>query len=335
MANFQHSAAFAAIGIVLSIVFMLGLVALGLSAVSPEAAKRLNYHSLSFRHWLTWTALAMMLCGMLANERLLSYMSHDGIFETATVLRIRLFQMILILGGLTLVALRRKMAAILDRLQVAFALESTQSLLDIRIFLLSLLIPWAILLTVVENVSHLERLLWLWPLQVVVLAAVASYVPWQLQASRAVSWMCLLSLLVLIVANPLLLSRVRAWYRDGWLGSDPDQARVVQYVASYLNGRKQAAIGYQTFIWQFMAMYHAVDPRYKVGAEFDLLFKDRYKILNSDSCGEGVSANDEFRIVQTKFAWTDLNGKGYFDIKPDKSFVFLKQFGAYQVFQRQ
>ena len=105
---------------------------------------------------------------------------------------------------------------------------------DFNFFLLSLLIPWATLLVMVENVAHLERLLWLWPLQVIILAALVTYVAGRLQASRIVQWIGSLLLTLVLVLNPLLISRVKDWYNDGWSGSDADQVRVVQYVADRL-----------------------------------------------------------------------------------------------------
>ena len=60
----------------------------------------------------------------------------------------------------------------------------------------------------------------------------------------------------------------------------------------------QAAIGYDVDIWRFMAYTHVIDPRYKVGADLDLLFKYRHGIANLDRCAEGFQASDRYRIVQ-------------------------------------
>ena len=141
-------------------------------------------------------------------------------------------------------------------------------------------------------------------------------------------------LVFMLLGNSVTTSRVKAWYKDGWPGSDPDEIRAVEYVANQLQGRQQAAIGYQTFIWDFMAKFNIVDPHYKVGAQFDLLFKDRHKISNTNRCAEGVSPHDEFRIVQTKPAGTEAERNWYFDSPLDGSFQFMQQFGLYQVFRK-
>ena len=44
---------------------------------------------------------------------------------------------------------------------------------------------------------------------------------------------------------------------------------------------------------------HVFDRRMKVGMEFDLLFRFLHGLTNTDTCAEGFSAADEFRIVQT------------------------------------
>jgi hypothetical protein len=43
-----------------------------------------------------------------------------------------------------------------------------------------------------------------------------------------------------------------------------------------------------------------IDPRHKVGAELDLIFKHQHDISNTTRCAEGVSPDDEYRIVQTR-----------------------------------
>jgi hypothetical protein len=336
ISNFQYSALGPAGGPLLAILLIIGFLVLGASTVSAEPVGRFNDRAPRLRYYFIWLGAAMILGGVAANEFIVSrYLSHDGILEKTTISIIRLAQLFLILGGIAVLTFRCKIGAMIERFAADLIRKTLHNRPDVKMILLSLLIPWTILLVMVENSAHLERFLWLWPLQIIILAALVTYVPLQLNASLAVPVIGSLLLIVLLIANPLLLSRARAWYASGWFGVDPDQIHVVQYVTDRLDGKRQAAIGYQTFIWRFMATFHAVDPRYKVGADFDLLFKDRHKINNTNRCGEGVSPSDDFRIVQTAFSWTDLTGKGYFDREPNKYFAFLKQFGPYQVFQRQ
>jgi hypothetical protein len=109
------------------------------------------------------------------------------------------------------------------------------------------------------------------------------------------------------------------------------------YVTSELEaeGKKQAAIGYHFFIYQFMAAYNITNPEYKVGMDFDLRFKYPHGITNTDQCAEGLSPLDEYRIVQTE----PQDGVGtpplYFDAPLNRGFRLLGQFGPYQIFKRQ
>ena len=76
--------------------------------------------------------------------------------------------------------------------------------------------------------------------------------------------------------------------------------QAIDYVASQFRSqeRDRASIGYQILIYGFMAQFNILDSQYKVGAEFDFLFKSRHGISNTNRCAEGVARNDEYRIVQ-------------------------------------
>jgi hypothetical protein len=83
-----------------------------------------------------------------------------------------------------------------------------------------------------------------------------------------------------------------------------------------------------------MAAFNAVDTRYKVGADFDLLLRDLHGVSNRNTCAEGVSPNDEFRVVQTKPVSTNPKGMEYFDFAVAENFRLAQQIGTYQIFER-
>ena len=76
---------------------------------------------------------------------------------------------------------------------------------------------------------------------------------------------------------------------------------VVDRIAARMEtgGERQTAIGYDVDFWRFVAAFNIADSRYKVGADFDLLFKYRHGVANLNRCAEGVSPGDEYRVVQT------------------------------------
>ena len=82
-----------------------------------------------------------------------------------------------------------------------------------------------------------------------------------------------------------------------------------------------------------MAKYNILDRQYKVGAEFDFLFKHRHGIANTNQCAEGLSPLDEYRIVQTKRQAGEGTPRLYFPVPLERDFRLLRQFGPYQVFQ--
>jgi 4-amino-4-deoxy-L-arabinose transferase-like glycosyltransferase len=200
---------------------------------------------------------------------------------------------------------------------------------------LGLAVPWLILAAVSEP-GRPERFLWLWPLQVLFLAAFATVLLPRLGVPRVATWSVQAVLVFALVGNSFLESRVRDWAADRWSGPDAAEVEVVDYVAARLaaEGRDRAAIGYRLFIYPFMANYNAIDRRYKAGADFDLLFEYRRGITNTNACPEGQAPVDEYRIVQTVPQKAAEAPRSYFDVRLDARFRLLREIGPYQVFAR-
>jgi hypothetical protein len=73
---------------------------------------------------------------------------------------------------------------------------------------------------------------------------------------------------------------------------------------------------------------------YKAGADFDILFTYRHGISNRDQCAEGLSADDEYRIVQTARRDIPSYPRHYFTREVDAGYQFMREFGLYQVWKR-
>jgi hypothetical protein len=202
-----------------------------------------------------------------------------------------------------------------------------------KLLVISLLVPWLIV-TVLAEPGKPERFLWLWPLQAIVLASCVNYILPRARVARAV--MCSMALLlVLIVDGGPVVARLGEWVRNGWGGVDAEEVQIVDLAARHVVSHGgQAAIGYELFVYPFMARYHAIDPRYKVGAEFDLLFKDRYGITNTDRCAEGLSPDDEYRIVQDVPQSDRDAPTNFFDVQRDPSFRQLGHAASYDLMAR-
>jgi len=335
--NFRMAAQISGVPVALGLLLTIA-IALLLFSRSSRKSDSLEPH---YHYWIPRIGIALIAAGILWNEFVVARtLSPHGVLQPVTISTIRWMQLVLLFGGTILLAFHRQTAAAAKWLaarlsQSFFPDRDSAETGNVRILIASLLIPWFLLFAFIESSERLDRLWWIWPLQCIFLAALVTFIPMRLGMPRVLSWAGSILLIFVLGANSFLLSRVAAWRESGWSGSDPAEVQVVDYVASQIRPNNPTSIGYQLYIWEFMAIFNSSDPRYKVGADFDLLFQDRRKITNSNRCAEGVSADDEFRIVQVKPGWADFSGKGYFEVPADSRFHFLRQFGIYQVFKRE
>ena len=328
LANFQRAAQIPGVSLVLTLMVVSTMVFVSLSETSLQGIRRFCRSRLKLIGW------GLILCAVLGNEFFLaSCLAPDRSLSESTRLPIRALQIILLLSGLAL--LIRKYEAVrrlFDRaVQNARSIESGTRP---RVLVISLLIPWLILVVIVDP-SWAPRLFWLWPLQIIFLAASVTYVPKKLKIARPLIWMSQIVLGGLILANPFLANRLNSWIASGYAGRDADEIQAVDYIGDQVRsqGRARAAIGYQIVTSAYMPSFHILDPQYKVGAQFDFYFRQRHGILNTDLCAEGTSPRDEYQIVQSVSA----DREDYrFPFQPDLGGVFqpLAQFGLYQVFRR-
>jgi hypothetical protein len=340
--NFEQMTFSSAVGVPLTI---LVLISLAIVSLLPFAAAADFMHRQRFwRYWITVSALVACVSELFLNEFFIKrFLSIDGVLESSTVSTIRRLQVILAVTAVALLILKTRLASFLSLLLAAQKADRhTPARSDpVVLFALSLLIPWSVMLLVAEP-GRPDRYWWLWPLQVVVLAAAVTYLPAQFKLSRPIAATGQVFLTLLLLLHPWVLSPAQSWMKMGWFGPTAPQVQAVDFLANRLSseGRNTAAIGYQIFVYGFMAKSNIIDPRYKVGAQWDMLFKYRHGILNSDQCAEGVSSKDEYRIVQTRPRqvlpqdFFNERAEEYVDIQLDGSFQLVRQFGRYQIFKR-
>jgi 4-amino-4-deoxy-L-arabinose transferase-like glycosyltransferase len=233
---------------------------------------------------------------------------------------------ILLWGGPWVLAATRRL---LRRLGVEF-----QPTMEMRLLVICLMVPWMILVILAEP-GKPERFWWVWPIQVILLAASVAYFLPKFPVPRAIVATAQLAMALLVLLNSTLLRRIDSWRADGWDGKDPEQVQVIDYVAGQIRneGKSEAAIGYQLLFYPFMAEYHVTNPVYRVGAELELMLRFRHDISNTDRCAEGISVSDEYRIVQRGPETGPEPPRHYFDVPLD-GFRLLRRFGVYEVFKR-
>jgi hypothetical protein len=185
----------------------------------------------------------------------------------------------------------------------------------------ALLIPWVILLCLAEPFRP-DRFQWLGALQVVVLAVAVS-------AARRrghFRWVGPAALVVLIAANPVLVERITAWYQTGWSGTDAPEAQVADYLATkiHADGENSSRIGYPV---PMIGGHPQTDVGLTDGASIDLLLKLK-GVANVNECAEGVSANDQYRVIEKQPTDAIL------DIPSTDHFRLDRTFGGLEVYER-
>jgi len=238
----------------------------------------------------------------------------------------------LVLVGLLLGAAPPMLAATQRRLhRLGVAVEPT---MPMRLLMISLVVPWLILVIVAEP-GKPERFWWVWPLQAILLAGAVAYFLPKFPFSRVVVWLAQAALVAVITLNPFLSGRLESWRRDGWAGRDPDEVRVVDVVAEQVRreGRASAAIGYQLYLYPFMAEYNITNPVYRTGAELEIMLRYRHGIDNTDRCAEGISPRDQYRIVQRHPKSHPDEPQHTFAVPLDERFRLLRRVGLYDVYK--
>ncbi|HVX31201.1 MAG TPA: glycosyltransferase family 39 protein [Nitrolancea sp.] len=202
------------------------------------------------------------------------------------------------------------------------------------VLLIILAIPWLLLLAAAEP-DKPERYYWLWPLQVIALAAFVTNVFTQSRAPRAIVWIAGLAVALMLLWGPVS-DRVEPALHGNWSGADPTTVQAMDLVANDLRtqGKTETSVGYQLYVYQFMPAYNAIDSHYKAGADLDLLLRFQHGITNTNTCAEGVAPGDEYRIVQSRPDADPAAPRERFNVALGNDYHMLGQAGAFQVFKR-
>ncbi|HEX9616071.1 MAG TPA: hypothetical protein VGA03_01550, partial [Anaerolineales bacterium] len=334
--NFQPVAPLPGAPLVLLLLTLVSVLVLSVPGAQRSPGERVKWPRLQV-NWVTLAGLGMILLGMLVSEFTLGLFlgaSHPLVVPPSPTLyklqKVLLSTgMVLLVGPWFLAITNRGLSRLGVHIQTQEQAERT------RLLVLCLLIPWFILMVLAEP-GKPERFMWLFPMQVLFLAAFATYFLPRLSIPRGIVWATQVALILIICGNSFLLSRVEAWSQTGWAGPDAEEIQVVDAVAKQIraDGKDRASIGYQTFIFPFMAQYHITNPIYKVGAEFDMLFYYRHNIVNTNRCAEGLAPGDEYLIVQTRPKPPEWAPKHYFELPLDSQFHLVDEIESYQLFKK-
>jgi hypothetical protein len=325
-----------AVGTALLLSVLAGLVLFSVSG-SVRRADHSNQNALGTQkheyrarpRWVSRAAVGGVVFALVA-----WFILRQLVFTGALPPRVRGGMAILLAVGIALIFL--KFTAIIDRLlkRGGLHIQSEEQARRRRLVVVALVAPWLLLFGVAEP-GVPERFLFLLPLQVLVLAAFVTVLLPRLGMPRPAVWLVQGLLVLVFLWNPFLISRVDSWRAGGWSGHDASAVRAVDYIAADLHKdrRDRASIGYQLFIYPFMVNYHIVSSYYKVGADFDVLFAYQHGIENTDRCAEGVSSDDDYRIVQTRPKKEQDAPINYFKVPLENRFKLVRQIGTYRIFK--
>jgi hypothetical protein len=322
------------IELVLLALTVTGLLVLSVGQLSAATGERDRLaRSGGGERWPIVLAIGLLVASGLANEVVIGRALGPGLrLPPYAVSAIRTVQAMAALCGIALL-MRRSIARCLKPLTV----RSSSTPCDPRILVIALVVPWLVLLSIAEW-GRQDRFGFLWPLQVIVMAFASSTLAARLAgATRLVRWSGPLLMTGAILANPFLLSRVDAWLHDGWSGADAVEIQVADHLARQLRseGRDRAAIGRRLFVegppeppWK------AVDSRWRVGGELDIALEYRNGIANLNTCAEGVSPQDEYRIVEAYPPAPETPYDFYyFDVPPTGRLRLFDRVGPYELYK--
>jgi hypothetical protein len=312
------------------VLFALAMVGLASATMTTHGRSRSSDSPTVWRTRVATAAGVAALLGLGLNEFLLARIaSADGVLSPSSVRTIRMVEVGLLSVAAVLLATRRSIATVLVRLSSGWKASAPgPSALPLA---LAIVVPWMTLLLLVDQD---RRFWWIWPVQVIVLAAAVTRIP--LASSRTVVGLAAALVAAMVFFNDALLSRTMDWARNGWGGRDAPEVALIDRLAGRImsTGRQSASIGYEVEIWRFMAQANIADPRYKAGADFDMLLLHRHGIENLNRCAEGVSPQDDYRIVQTAARSSDPLARNRVNSVRSDDFRLVERVGVYDILQR-
>lgn len=310
---------------------LLALLCGGLLCASVDSQQAVSQAvQVSVRGGLRWRrltcALSLLVLAVLVNECIARWFAPPGTSILAVTMNIRRFQVFMALLGTAFLARDPYVQQLAIRLRATWPRQG-----DVRLLVIVLVVPWVILLFRAEPDRGADRMIGIWPLQVIVIAACTSAVCPQ-DVRRFARWAVPVLVALVIAVNPFVVERTRDWLKNGWTGADADEVRLVDRLAGFLRseGKEHAAVGY---------LFHGGPPRSPdaepslQAAQFDDLLRYRHGISNTDLCAEGIAPDDEYRVAESGAlaAWRRM---GYVNSSDSDRFRFLGQFGGYVLYKR-
>lgn len=259
-------------------------------------------------------------------------LSVQAIFSNFRESRVLLFvagPLVLLVPALWLLSRRDwlRRVPILSRTAVCFDRRQDQ----MTVLLVSLTVPWLAMIEADPNTPY--RYWGLWGLQAVAAGAGIMLLVRGLSISEKMESMLMIGVALACAFDSPVPSRLSDCLRHGFGGDRSPGARICDALAVEAKATSAPArIGYRLNFAEFQLTYHALDPRYKIGGDFDRYLSGEHQIQNATASAQGFSEEDDFRIVQTSVPVETF--KYRFKASLPANFVLVASDGPFELWKR-
>ncbi len=243
--------------------------------------------------------IILMLSGLMLSPTLLAgILSGDGVIESYTVNMILLVRVMM--AGLGVLILVRGV--------IRRAWWTCRSMDSGIVGVVSWLIlpPWGMLL-LLSSPEVPYRSWFLWPLQVVCLGMIVEG-GWRMNRTKP-RWAggAMAAIITLFtICNPPVVQSLVLWEKSGWRG-ESEEICALDFLGNRLATNRCAlvSVGYVRDCPAWVVKFHAIDPVYKSGLQYDWYLKCRYGVRNAYGSSTGLMPENKFWLVSENY---EVNG---------------------------
>jgi len=175
----------------------------------------------------------------------------------------------------------------------------------VTVILLGFIVPFVavIVLSGADQWADCERrLLWLVLPKMILVALTVDALVAGFTQRRAVRLSARMALVLLVAGNGTFYWKNWFIIHEGLAGPQSSRNMAIACIAQRVtaDGKTEARIGYDIEFPPWMVWWRAVDGVSKVGWEYDLLLEKRFGVTNLTRVAEGISSEDQYRLVEAK-----------------------------------
>ncbi len=275
---------------------------------------------------------SLISASAVSNEYFLRILiSKDNYLWPNEISIIRQFQLVLFVIGVAVLFNKKLQSSLKTILEKCDINQDARTRLFLRVVSISYLVPLILLIFLAEPGTP-RRFEWLWPFQSLILSVFAIHSLPSLLPGAAWRRAALSAILLLLLWRPLF-DGASSFMLNGFSGKPRFIVQALESISDTLRKEKrtETTLGYHIPFSGYQASFNIIDPRYKVGAVYDLILSSKFGITNLDKSAEGFMPGDEFRIVGTKPKGKSMRS---YSPLPDGGYRQIGSFGPFLVLRR-